>query len=406
MSGTRRRSSLAHTCAVLACAGLAAVASGPLLAVPVDRLFSPRPAHWVLDQTATLSAADVAAIDAVVDAARARTGGEIAVVLIDSTDGRPARDYATELGNRWRLGDQGLDNGVVLLVAKGDRRAEIALGKGIDDGHRALVAQEIMNQEMVPRFKEGDYAAGVVAGVRACAERILDARLATSAPIAPDGERAPVPAPVPVIPDPPAPLPPGAEAPPFARGVVTWVASLLAAGILGFVLLRRPRRCAKCKVKMVLLDEATDDTYLKPAEKLEERLGSVDYKVWVCPACSTVEVDRHGRFLSRYQTCPDCQARTLEVESTTLRYATYDYGGLERFDEKCLSCPYRNSYERQTPPRTRPSADSSRGSSAFASSFAASSSSTSGSESASSSSSGSGGGGGGSFSGGGASGSW
>lgn len=160
----------------------------PLRAVPFERLVSPRPAHWVLDTTGTLTAAEVKSLDARVEAARERSGGEIAVVVIDSTDGRPPRDYATALANRWLIGDQALQNGILILLAKKDRRAEIALGKGIAGEREALLAREILEGEMAPRFQAGDWAGGLLAGVEGAAGRILDPREA--APPAPKGPEA------------------------------------------------------------------------------------------------------------------------------------------------------------------------------------------------------------------------
>lgn len=152
------------------CAWLLAL---PLSAIPLDRLPSPRPTHWVLDTTRTLRPQEIARLEAEAAAAKARTGGEIAVVVVDSTDGRPAHDYATALANRWLLGDQAKRNGVLVLLAVADRRAEIALGKGIDGERERTIARDLLERDMAPRFRQGDWAGGLLAGVRGAAGRIL-----------------------------------------------------------------------------------------------------------------------------------------------------------------------------------------------------------------------------------------
>ena len=152
---------------------LAFAPAPPLLAIPLDRLVSPRPAHWVLDTTATLSPQEIGRIDAEAEGARRRTGGEIAVVVVDSTGGLSAREYATALANRWLVGDQGLRNGVLILLAKADRRSEIALGKGIDGERERRIARDLLEREMAPRFRAGDWAGGLLAGVRGAGGRIL-----------------------------------------------------------------------------------------------------------------------------------------------------------------------------------------------------------------------------------------
>lgn len=143
----------------------------------------------------------------------------------------------------------------------------------------------------------------------------------------------------------------------------------------GIALLLRPKRCPRCREKMTLMDESEDDAHLTQTERLEEQIGSVDHKIWVCPACGEQTKGRWNRPFSGYKSCPECQARTLSSSSTTLRHATENHGGIVLIDESCVHCSYRNSYERSTPRLQRRNYRSSS-SSSFGSSSSRSSSSS------------------------------
>ena len=88
----------------------------------------PRPAHQVVDLTGTLTADDIAAIDA--SALRGATNGELLVVVVPSTDGANPRQWTTALFNRLRLDPTPRNRGVVLMAAINDRKAEIVVGEG------------------------------------------------------------------------------------------------------------------------------------------------------------------------------------------------------------------------------------------------------------------------------------
>jgi uncharacterized protein len=100
---------------------------------------------------------------------------------------------------------------------------------------------------------------------------------------------------------------------------------------------------------MVLLDEVRDDDHLTEAEQVEERIGSVDYRVWWCAACQKVEIRRHASWFSSYRACPGCAARTLRSSTTTVEAATQYSGGLARVDEVCVYCAHSTSREYRTP---------------------------------------------------------
>jgi uncharacterized protein len=120
---------------------------------PVNRIPDPRPSgSHVADTTGRVDAWTRTRVDELVADARGR--GEILVVVTDSTEGTRPRAFATRLFNRLRIGSPGRNDGVLLLVALDDRKAEIVLGDGLTIS--TAVTDEIMSQQIVPRMKAND----------------------------------------------------------------------------------------------------------------------------------------------------------------------------------------------------------------------------------------------------------
>lgn len=128
---------------------------------------------------------------------------------------------------------------------------------------------------------------------------------------------------------------------------------------------------------MLLLDEIADDEKLDAGERAEERLGSVDHLVFVCPGCQWSRSVARVKWFSRYDRCGKCSYKTATESSTTLTHATYDHGGTIQVTQSCQHCGHHHSYTRSTPRRTRPTTTSS--SSSSRSSFSSSSRSSGGS---------------------------
>lgn len=409
-------------------------------AVTLEQIPSPRPAGWAVDLTGTLPAETLAELNRLGEEVKAQTGAEIAVVVIGTTEGVDPRQFAVQLLNTWGIGERDRNNGLLVFAALDDRAAEIVLGDGLSEDAGARASEEVMQGVMVPRFREGDPAGAVLQGAVACAQRILGAVPTVGAEAAGGAGELSSPKPDSVKNLSAGELSPGKrepQAPPAPewrpaprqrdwRFEITLFSLifLCLATLIGMILLKHwPRRCPHCKADMRLLKEKDDDSHLTEPQKVEEKIGSVDYLVWVCESCGQIRKRAAFSFLTRYAKCPRCQARTLGSTSTVLRHADYDRGGLIRTDYACESCAYTASSSRSTPRLERPvytdddddrwslrSSDSSRSRSAWSSpspsaSSSGWSSSSSSSSSSDSSSSGSGFGGGRS-SGGGASGRW
>ena len=95
-----------------------------------------------------------------------KTTVEIAVATITSLEGLSVEDYANQLFNKWGVGKKDKDNGVLILVAKNDRKMRIETGYGVEQYLTDGTAGEIIRQFMVPYFKEGNYSEGILQGTK------------------------------------------------------------------------------------------------------------------------------------------------------------------------------------------------------------------------------------------------
>ena len=107
-----------------------------------------------------------------------RTGAAIVVATFQSLDGVPIEDFAVGLFEKWKPGKKGLDNGLLILVAKEERKIRFEVGYGLEPVLPDGRAGEIIRTEMTPRFREGDFYGGIAAGA-AEAARILEKYYAT-----------------------------------------------------------------------------------------------------------------------------------------------------------------------------------------------------------------------------------
>jgi uncharacterized protein len=125
------------------------------------------PDGYVTDFAGILSAETESIFETELAAYEASTTIEIAVVTISSLEGDDIASYSNELGREWGVGQEGADNGVLLLIAPNDRTVRIEVGYGLEGAIPDVTAGRIIDELMLPAFREGDYEAGIVAGVGA-----------------------------------------------------------------------------------------------------------------------------------------------------------------------------------------------------------------------------------------------
>jgi uncharacterized protein len=119
----------------------------------------------VTDQTGTLSAAQQAALEQTLRAFEARKGSQLAVLLVPTTAPEEIEQYALRVAEQWKLGRAKVDDGAILVVAKGDRTLRLEVGYGLEGALSDITSKRIVSDTIVPRFKEGDYYGGIDAGV-------------------------------------------------------------------------------------------------------------------------------------------------------------------------------------------------------------------------------------------------
>src|ERR1700679_3844186 len=112
-------------------AALAALVALVALAFPAFAFTPPALHGHVVDTAGALTAEEVAALDAKLDAVRQRSGFAVVAFVVGSLEGEPIDDVAYTTFNTWRVGEKGLDNGVLLVVAPNERKTRIETGKGV-----------------------------------------------------------------------------------------------------------------------------------------------------------------------------------------------------------------------------------------------------------------------------------
>jgi uncharacterized protein len=128
--------------------------------VPVPPLTAP-----VTDVAGTLTPDQSAALDARLRAFEQGKGSQVAVLIVPSTHPEEIEQYAIRVADAWKLGREGVDDGALLLVAIQDRRVRIEVGYGLEGVLPDATANRIVEGDIVPAFRNGDYYGGIAAGV-------------------------------------------------------------------------------------------------------------------------------------------------------------------------------------------------------------------------------------------------
>ena len=155
--------------AVLVVAGLLCVATG----LHAQRI--PLPQGHVNDFANVIPANDEASMRRIIDAVREQTGAEIAVVTIDSiAPYATIEEFGTALADQWRVGAAGDDTGVILILAMQERRARIEVGYGLEGAIPDGRAGGILDDYVLPDFRDDNYGRGLLNGVAAIAAVVAD----------------------------------------------------------------------------------------------------------------------------------------------------------------------------------------------------------------------------------------
>ncbi|MDP3230346.1 MAG: TPM domain-containing protein [Acidovorax sp.] len=139
----------------------------------------------VIDQTGTLNAADISALQAQLVALEQSKGSQVVLLMVPTTAPEDIAAYANRVGNQWKIGRRDVGDGVLVVVAKNDRKMRIEVAKALEGAIPDIAAARIIDGAMKPRFRQNDYAGGLNAAVVQ-----LSARIAGEALPAPDDQPA------------------------------------------------------------------------------------------------------------------------------------------------------------------------------------------------------------------------
>lgn len=151
--------------AILVAAPTRALAIGPEVPLLTGR---------VNDYGEMISADEELAIDAELERLETDLGAQVVVLTIPSLEGLPIEDFSIQVVEAWQLGRKAEDDGVLLLVSRDDREMRIEVGYGLEGDLTDARSKRIISGAMVPRFRDGDFGGGILAGVQAIGATIRD----------------------------------------------------------------------------------------------------------------------------------------------------------------------------------------------------------------------------------------
>lgn len=312
---------------------------------------------------------------------RRATGAEAVLVVVPNTGEYTREEFAVKLFDEWKIGKSDKDNGVIILIAPEQRQAWIATGYGVEGVIPDIAASKIINRSVVPYMKNGDLDGAVTAVAADVANVLSDPAAAEELKSNKRDAWEEMP-----------------ESDITAEEIVTIVLAViilvaivtfilygfesrkirnkeryeqarfwndnlnyylllgllsLGLGILPYFLAKRKYHklrngkmsCPACKGNMVKLNEEEDNNLLSPSQDFEEKLNSVDYDVWVCNDCGTVERFAFPNKNSRYEECPHCHTKAMTmVKDHTVLAPTVRSSGI---GERVYECKYCHNQTRR-----------------------------------------------------------
>lgn len=132
----------------------------------------------VIDTTSTLDAAQKQALEARLAAFEKARGSQIVVLMVPTTQPEDIFDYTQRVGDLWKIGRKDVGDGVLLVVAKNDRKVRIATAKTLEGAIPDLAARQIIDRAITPKFRENDFAGGLNAAADQIMARISGENLA------------------------------------------------------------------------------------------------------------------------------------------------------------------------------------------------------------------------------------
>lgn len=309
---------------------------------------------YVIDPDNLLDDVSQAQMDGLLQQNEAETTSEVFVVALSSVGERDVKRFATELFNHWKIGQAQKDNGLLLLMVDDQGKVSIETGYGLEGVLPDAICMRIIQQNIIPHMREGNYGAGILSGVQRITEILSDPVVADE--IRMDMEKARL-----------------AEAKAQKDTIRNVVFLYLALSLLVFLfafyrfvrkkadglgdyaryqklsttvpvygvlavlmpltmlpfwlmyryrmrrLRVRNKTCSVCGSPMKRLSEQEEDAYLTSGQQSEERLGAIDYDAWLCTSCSNRTVLAYNKSFTKYKKCPNCGYRTYAQTQDRVR---------------------------------------------------------------------------------------
>src|ERR1700731_3251745 len=119
----------------------------------------------VVDQTGTLSSGDVASLTQSLKDLETRKGSQVGVLIVPTTAPETIEQYSIRVAEAWKIGRRKIDDGALLVVAKDDHKLRIEVGYGLEGALHDVTPKRIIDEVITPKFRSGDFAGGIAAGV-------------------------------------------------------------------------------------------------------------------------------------------------------------------------------------------------------------------------------------------------
>jgi len=119
----------------------------------------------VVDLTGTLASSDIARLTDTLKDLETRKGSQVAVLIVPTTAPETLEQYSIRVAEAWKIGRKKVDDGAILVVAKDDHKLRIEVGYGLEGALTDVTSQRIIDEIITPKFRSGDFAGGISAGV-------------------------------------------------------------------------------------------------------------------------------------------------------------------------------------------------------------------------------------------------
>lgn len=344
----------------------------------------------------------VSQINILLDSIASQNGTEVAVVAVNSIGSEEINSFATALFKTWGIGSAQNNNGLLVLFVLDQRKVKFETGYGLEGVLPDAICKRIQVQTMIPEFKNGNYDAGILAGVERIVATVKNETFETKT----------------------RPAVSWSEVLPLALGAYiilivlsfVWVNNIVRKikndkrfpnnitrykalksektsalmlisvliPIIGFVTIilvklpfeliillvivpfttipaniyakimmlkirHKPIKCNECGGQMHLLSEKQEDAHLKLAQQFEEQLHAVDYDVFVCDNCKNEAIFTLDK-PSAYSNCPKCGTKAFILkDKRTVVAPTYISAGTERTTFHCKFCGYEENHNDNIP---------------------------------------------------------